>query len=124
MNQMSSWAIKNPIPIILLSARAGEEARIDGLRAGADEYLHKPYNARELLALARKGLRARGFGEERLLWPLEDRATLLDNPAQQLLRVEKQHGETRAFLTRAELGASLAPEPPVQSTVLAGSCCS
>ncbi|MDX2243301.1 MAG: ATP-binding protein [Leptolyngbyaceae cyanobacterium bins.302] len=38
------------IPIILLSARAGEEARIEGLAAGADDYLTKPFSARELLA--------------------------------------------------------------------------
>ena len=38
------------IPVILLSARAGEESRIEGLRAGADEYLVKPFSARELLA--------------------------------------------------------------------------
>ncbi|MEP7304621.1 MAG: ATP-binding protein [Acidobacteriota bacterium] len=38
------------IPVILLSARAGEEARIGGLDAGADEYLVKPFSARELLA--------------------------------------------------------------------------
>jgi signal transduction histidine kinase len=38
------------LPVILLSARAGEEARIEGLRAGADEYLVKPFSARELLA--------------------------------------------------------------------------
>lgn len=31
------------IPVILLSARAGEEARVDGLRAGADDYLIKPF---------------------------------------------------------------------------------
>jgi signal transduction histidine kinase len=37
-------------PIILLSARAGEEARIEGLTAGADDYLVKPFSARELLA--------------------------------------------------------------------------
>jgi PAS domain S-box-containing protein len=37
------------IPVILLSARAGEEARIEGLQAGADDYLSKPFNARELL---------------------------------------------------------------------------
>ena len=36
--------------MILLSARAGEEARIEGLQAGADEYLVKPFSARELLA--------------------------------------------------------------------------
>src|SRR5262249_41756967 len=38
------------IPIILLSARAGEEARVEGLQAGADDYLVKPFTARELLA--------------------------------------------------------------------------
>ncbi len=38
------------IPIILLSARAGEEATIEGLEAGADDYLVKPFSGRELLA--------------------------------------------------------------------------
>ncbi len=38
------------LPVILLSARAGEEARIEGLAAGADDYLTKPFSARELLA--------------------------------------------------------------------------
>lgn len=38
------------IPLILLSARAGEEAQIEGLAAGADDYLIKPFSARELLA--------------------------------------------------------------------------
>lgn len=38
------------IPVILLSARAGEESRIEGLGAGADDYIVKPFHARELLA--------------------------------------------------------------------------
>ena len=38
------------LPIILLSARAGEEARIDGLKTGADDYIVKPFGSRELLA--------------------------------------------------------------------------
>jgi signal transduction histidine kinase/DNA-binding response OmpR family regulator len=38
------------VPVLLLSARAGEEARLEGLRAGADEYLVKPFSARELVA--------------------------------------------------------------------------
>ena len=45
---------KNPatrtVPVIMLSARAGEEASIDGLDAGADDYLTKPFSARELIA--------------------------------------------------------------------------
>lgn len=38
------------LPVIMLSARAGEEARIEGLDEGADDYLVKPFSARELLA--------------------------------------------------------------------------
>jgi PAS domain S-box-containing protein len=38
------------VPVVLLSARAGEESRVEGLRAGADDYLVKPFGARELLA--------------------------------------------------------------------------
>ena len=38
------------MPIILLSARAGEESRVEGLQAGADDYLVKPFTARELMA--------------------------------------------------------------------------
>ncbi|HEX6818552.1 MAG TPA: ATP-binding protein, partial [Ktedonobacterales bacterium] len=38
------------LPVILLSARAGEEAIIEGLQAGADDYLVKPFSAREVLS--------------------------------------------------------------------------
>ena len=38
------------VVVILLSARAGEEARVEGLAAGADDYIVKPFNARELRA--------------------------------------------------------------------------
>jgi len=38
------------LPVILLSARAGEESRVEGMQAGADDYLVKPFTARELLA--------------------------------------------------------------------------
>ena len=45
------------LPIILLSARAGEEARIEGLEAGADAYLTKPFSAREVLARVEAALK-------------------------------------------------------------------
>jgi len=41
------------LPVILLSARAGEEAKVEGLQAGANDYLVKPFAANELLARVR-----------------------------------------------------------------------
>ncbi|MEU4694022.1 SpoIIE family protein phosphatase [Actinoplanes sp. NPDC023714] len=41
------------VPVLLLSARAGQEAAIEGLEAGADDYLFKPFSAAELLARVR-----------------------------------------------------------------------
>jgi CheY-like chemotaxis protein len=38
------------LPVILLSARAGEEAKLEALGAGADDYIVKPFTARELMA--------------------------------------------------------------------------
>jgi PAS domain S-box-containing protein len=48
----SNLALRNT-PVIFLSARAGEEARVEGIRAGADDYLVKPFSAKELLARVR-----------------------------------------------------------------------
>jgi PAS domain S-box-containing protein len=50
------------LPVILLSARAGEEAKVEGLRAGADDYLVKPFAAGELLARVRRQIE---LGQER-----------------------------------------------------------
>ncbi|MET7988822.1 SpoIIE family protein phosphatase [Streptomyces sp. NPDC005281] len=44
------------LPIVLLTARAGEEESVQGRRAGADDYLAKPFSARQLLARVRTGL--------------------------------------------------------------------
>jgi PAS domain S-box-containing protein len=38
------------LPVILVSARAGEEAKVEGIESGADDYLVKPFSAKELLA--------------------------------------------------------------------------
>lgn len=57
------------IPFILVSARAGEESRLEGLDAGADDYLVKPFSARELVARVQSQLdlaRLRKEGEERV----------------------------------------------------------
>ena len=50
LQQMRADLSLQDIPVIVLSARAGEEAKIEGLRMGADDYVVKPFNARELLA--------------------------------------------------------------------------
>jgi signal transduction histidine kinase len=38
------------VPVLMLSARAGEDSRIEGLAVGADDYLIKPFSAKELIA--------------------------------------------------------------------------
>jgi len=75
---LRSDAATNRIPVILLSARAGEEAQIEGIAAGADDYLVKPFSSRELLARVEARLeiaRLRKEAEERF-------RTLADNISQ------------------------------------------
>ena len=50
---------RSEIPILMLTARGGETDRIVGLELGADDYLPKPFNPRELLARLRAILRRR-----------------------------------------------------------------
>jgi PAS domain S-box-containing protein len=57
LGELRSAPTTREIPVILLSARAGEEARIEGLEAGADDYLTKPFSARELLARVEANLK-------------------------------------------------------------------
>ena len=52
------------IPVLALSARAGEEARVEGLGQGADDYLVKPFSARELLVRAEALLRSQDIRRE------------------------------------------------------------
>ncbi|RYY71446.1 MAG: response regulator, partial [Comamonadaceae bacterium] len=49
-------AALSDLPVVMLSARAGEEARVGGFEAGADDYLVKPFSARELVARVRSNL--------------------------------------------------------------------
>ncbi len=50
LKEIKSTPGKSNIPVMLLSARAGEESRIEGYDLGADDYLVKPFSAKELTA--------------------------------------------------------------------------
>jgi PAS domain S-box-containing protein len=107
------------VPVILLSARAGEESRIEGLAAGADDYLVKPFSAREVLARVQSHLElAKLRREAREALRVEDRrkdeflATLaheLRNPLApirnglQLIRLAGSNPAMSATLEQARL---------------------
>jgi PAS domain S-box-containing protein len=71
------------IPFIMLSARAGEEASIEGLQAGADDYLIKPFSAPALLARISAALQRRQ-AERRIMF----QAHLLDMIAEAVIAID------------------------------------
>jgi class 3 adenylate cyclase/CheY-like chemotaxis protein len=80
-------------PVIFLTARAGTDARIESLEAGADDYLTKPFDQQELLARVRNLLRARA--QERELADLNRRLeSKVDEQMAELVR----SGELKRFL--------------------------
>ena len=91
------------IPIILLTARAGEEDKLAGLETGADDYLSKPFNSKELqlrvhnLIESRRKLRER-FRREGLLIPRDAIApSTEENFLQQLMQVVEAHLDDELF---------------------------
>lgn len=75
------------IPVLLLSARAGQEASIEGLQAGADDYLVKPFAAAELLARVRANIELARLRNHQSRW----RAALVDS-LQEAFFVVDEHG--------------------------------
>ncbi|MGW5398541.1 SpoIIE family protein phosphatase [Streptomyces sp. NPDC003952] len=63
------------VPVLLLSARAGQEASIEGLQAGADDYLVKPFAAAELLARVRANIELARLRGHHVRW----RTALVDS---------------------------------------------
>jgi PAS domain S-box-containing protein len=63
------------VPVLLLSARAGQEAAIEGLDAGADDYLVKPFSAAELLARVRASVQLSRMRGQHARW----RAALIES---------------------------------------------
>ena len=56
LRRLRADAATRDIPVIMLTARAGQEASVEGLEAGADDYLAKPFRADELIARVRVAL--------------------------------------------------------------------
>ncbi len=90
--------VRPTLPVIVLTARGGEEDRVRGLRMGADDYVVKPFSARELLArveavlrrsvdrpkdvsCARLGRGTIDFARREVRWPGDERVELSETEA-------------------------------------------
>jgi len=73
---------RNPLPILMLTARGGVEERVRGLNTGADDYLPKPFDFNELLARVRALLRRDQIHKSRVI----QIADLEIDPAARLVR--------------------------------------
>ncbi len=58
---------KSDVPVIMLTAKSGEEDRIKGLGIGADDYVVKPFSPRELVARVKAQLRRAGKSRKKVL---------------------------------------------------------
>jgi DNA-binding response OmpR family regulator len=78
------------IPVVMLTARGADEDKVIGLELGADDYLAKPFNPRELVARIRAVLRRQGAAE----WPEDARIIEYDefqlDPQRQTVKVRNQ----------------------------------
>lgn len=133
--QLTTLLRRNPktalIPIIMVSAQAGTEARAEALEGGVDDYLVKPFQARELLARARVHLQL-GLMRNELSRRVEERTrALMESDAQNRALAERysmlstvspvgvieidEHGEI--VYGRSRLAAAAQDPSPVLTSV-------
>ncbi|HEY8733744.1 MAG TPA: ATP-binding protein, partial [Puia sp.] len=89
------------IPVIFLSARAGEEAKVEGLRAGADDYLTKPFSAKELIVRISNHIninRVRRETERQFFLLFQQAPALINVMKGPLHRFEFYHPKNKEFL--------------------------
>jgi len=112
------------IPVILLSARAGEESRVEGLEADADDYLIKPFAARELLARVAahvkmsKLRRETAEREERMRNEAELEREKLRASEERLAETSRLFGELQQADAELQLQVQLLQQLPVSAWTL------
>jgi len=123
LNALRADPRTSTVPVILISARAGEDARLAGLETGADDYLVKPFAAREVITRIRTHLdmakvrraaadAARELAETRarLLEQLEEKHAALEVAYQELQRTQTQLVQSAKMASLGELVAGIAHE--------------
>ncbi|MFC8301256.1 ATP-binding protein [Micromonospora orduensis] len=101
VRQLRADPATRTLPVLVLSARAGEEASVAGLSLGADDYLVKPFAAAELVARVRAAIRRARAGTTTHLSPAGD--------------VTPAPATTRAAEVGTGLPAPVAEPPPIVS---------
>ncbi|WP_427151998.1 SpoIIE family protein phosphatase [Streptomyces sp. TRM70308] len=99
------------VPVLLLSARAGQEASIEGLRAGADDYLVKPFTAAELLARVRASVELAHLRNHHARW----RTALVDSLQEAFFVCDEEGAVIEINATFADIlgyGPEGLPYPP------------
>jgi PAS domain S-box-containing protein len=111
-------------PVILLSARAGEESRVEGLEADADDYLIKPFAARELLARVAAHVKMNNLRretaerEERLRSEAELEREKLRASEERLVETSRLYRELQQADAELQLQVGLLQQLPVSAWTL------
>jgi PAS domain S-box-containing protein len=111
-------------PVILLSARAGEESRVEGLEADADDYLIKPFAARELLARVAAHVKMSNLRretaerEERIRGEAELEREKLRASEERLAETSRLYGELQRADAELQLQVELLQQLPVSAWTL------
>ena len=111
-------------PVVLVSARAGEESRVEGLEADADDYLIKPFAARELLARVAANVKMASLRretaerEERMRSEAELEREKLRSSEERLAETSRLYGELQQADAELQLQVQLLQQLPVSAWTL------
>ena len=111
LNALRADPRTSAIPVILISARAGEEERLSGLETGADDYLVKPFAAREVLTRVRTHLemaKVRRASEAAARALADTRAALLAQLRQEHAALLAAHEDLKQAQTQLVHSAKMA----------------